>query len=543
MKSPNIYATIRKVDEEQRLVYGRIAEEVVDKSGEIMDYEKSKPYFKAWSAEVSEDTAGKSLGNVRAMHGKIAAGKLTDIAFDDDSKAIDVAAKIVDDTEWKKVLEGIYTGFSIGGSYVGEKVAEKVDNRDVMRYVAKPNEVSLVDRPCIPTAKFFEVQKADGSLEQVEFKTQEEVEKSYDVTGSEGDVEELAKVMSEGEINVRTVIDLVKGHIEKVEEREDVDEADKKRAESDYGDVEFADEKNKKYPIDTAEHIRAAWNYINKEKNAEKYDPEDVKKIKAKIVAAWKDKIDKEGPPSAKTEKLDAAVVSVLRKDMYGCSSLSNVIQALIQLKQSAQYEAFCEGDESDVPEKLAALIAAAGQVMKDLIDEVLEENENDDEAPAALVTLAERAGELGKFEGDALLTLVKAGARHSAEDKSRLQAIHDHSVDMGADCPGAEDEEAEKLAKGLGDIGVKLEKAVSDAIAPLQKVIEEQKSRIEKLEAQPAPARISLRAISKGEDVITEDKPQELKMIKDDQGQEHSAATLIKALHTTGGNPLAYRG
>ncbi|GAB4019803.1 hypothetical protein GCM10028808_58750 [Spirosoma migulaei] len=28
-----------------------------------------------------------------------------------------------------------------------------------------------------------------------------------------------------------------------------------------YGDVEFADRTNKKYPIDTPEHVRAAWSY------------------------------------------------------------------------------------------------------------------------------------------------------------------------------------------------------------------------------------------------------------------------------------------
>lgn len=65
------------------------------------------------------------------------------------------------------------------------------------------------------------------------------------------------------------------------------------------GDVKFADEDNKKYPIDTEEHIRAAWNYINKKKNAGKYSAEDLKTVKGKIVAAWKKEIDKAGPPSA----------------------------------------------------------------------------------------------------------------------------------------------------------------------------------------------------------------------------------------------------
>ncbi len=35
-----------------------------------------------------------------------------------------------------------------------------------------------------------------------------------------------------------------------------------------YGRVAFADPVNKKYPVDTAEHVRAAWNYIQHADNA-----------------------------------------------------------------------------------------------------------------------------------------------------------------------------------------------------------------------------------------------------------------------------------
>ena len=116
-----LFAQIRKVDEEKRLVFGRLADESVDKADESMDYLSSKPHFQKWSADIAKDTDGKSLGNLRAMHGKVAAGKFVQIDFDDAAKTIDVCAKVVDDGEWKKVCEGVYTGFSIGGSYVGEK--------------------------------------------------------------------------------------------------------------------------------------------------------------------------------------------------------------------------------------------------------------------------------------------------------------------------------------------------------------------------------------------------------------------------------------
>lgn len=66
-----------------------------------------------------------------------------------------------------------------------------------------------------------------------------------------------------------------------------------------YGDVEFADEVNKKYPIDNAEHIRAAWSYFHMPRNYDEYDEADREKIENKIIKAWKEKINPAGPPSA----------------------------------------------------------------------------------------------------------------------------------------------------------------------------------------------------------------------------------------------------
>ena len=165
-----IFARIYKVDEATRTVYGRAAQEVVDRDNELFDYASSKPEFQKWSAEVFADTAGKSYGNVRSMHGNIAAGKLTEITFEDAEKAIDVAAKIIDNNEWTKCIEGVHTGFSIGGRYA-RKWSEPINGKMVTRYTAVPSEISIVDRPCIPTAKFFSIHKRDGSVIEKEFVT------------------------------------------------------------------------------------------------------------------------------------------------------------------------------------------------------------------------------------------------------------------------------------------------------------------------------------------------------------------------------------
>lgn len=69
----------------------------------------------------------------------------------------------------------------------------------------------------------------------------------------------------------------------KIDRRDDVNPAEGERK---YGDVDFADRTNKKYPIDTPEHVRAAWNYINHKDNAAKYDADEVKVIKERIKKA-----------------------------------------------------------------------------------------------------------------------------------------------------------------------------------------------------------------------------------------------------------------
>lgn len=157
-----LFFPIAKVDVEKREVWGRAVQEVADKSREIFDYDTSKPLFQAWSSEFEKATDGKSLGNIRAMHGKVAAGKVIAIDFNDVEKAIDIGAKIVDDAEWAKVIEGVYTGFSIGGSYL-KKWKDAID-ATLTRYTAAPSETSLVDNPCVPTAMFSMI-KADGSTE------------------------------------------------------------------------------------------------------------------------------------------------------------------------------------------------------------------------------------------------------------------------------------------------------------------------------------------------------------------------------------------
>lgn len=163
----NLFFTLTKVDEKQRLVYGRATQEVPDAVREVMDYATSKPYFEKWSAAAKARTAqlgpdGLSLGNVREMHEPVAAGKVIDLTFNDLEKAIDIGTYCADDSAWNKILKGVLTGFSVGGSYV--KRWPDYQSPSLIRYTANPAEVSYVDSPAVPTATFTMI-KEDGTQE------------------------------------------------------------------------------------------------------------------------------------------------------------------------------------------------------------------------------------------------------------------------------------------------------------------------------------------------------------------------------------------
>ena len=176
-----------KINEEQRLVYGRATKEAVDRSGEIMDYETSKENFIEWSNDFAERTNGKSYGAVREQHdAKKAVGKIAQpLSFVDEEKAIDVCVKVVDDEAWEKVKEGVLTAFSIGGRY-GKQWTDDEGN---LHYTAVPTEISLVDQPCLPEA-VIEYVKADGSIEM---KTFHKEGKNMDEMQKANALEELQK--------------------------------------------------------------------------------------------------------------------------------------------------------------------------------------------------------------------------------------------------------------------------------------------------------------------------------------------------------------
>lgn len=379
LRDPNMrfWLPFQKVEDNEDgtiTVAGIASSEAVDSDGEIITADAMRAAIPDYM----------KFGAVREMHQPIAAGTAVSCEVQDDGKTY-IEALVVDSESVKKVKAGVLKGFSIGGKV---QTRNKKDRKIIE--AIKLVEVSLVDRPANPEAIIGLVKMEDTDVDpEQETPVAPVVEKAAEledlkkflgeeVWDAARAVEALGTIMSllgremsedeqmpeqitalreaaakikefiaseimednsgdePGVIMLADSAEVVEAggiDTEKVAERKDVNP---KEGENEYGDVAFADAKNKKYPIDTEAHIRAAWNYINKPKNAAKYSDKDLKSIKSRIVAAWKKKISKDGPPSAaKAEEAEPLAPAVEDVDV-GKAVTAESIATLNDLHKSA---------------------------------------------------------------------------------------------------------------------------------------------------------------------------------------------------------------
>ena len=153
---------LTKVDKEKRIVSGFASLDNLDKQDDIV------------TTEASMEAFAKFRGNIREMHQPSAVGKMVSFKeekyFDTESKkfykGVFVSAYISKGAQdaWEKVLDGTYTGFSIGGrmNKWDDAYDEKADK--AIRVIKEYDliELSLVDSPANQFANIVSVEKVDG---------------------------------------------------------------------------------------------------------------------------------------------------------------------------------------------------------------------------------------------------------------------------------------------------------------------------------------------------------------------------------------------
>jgi hypothetical protein len=153
---------IGKIDKERRVVSGFATLDNVDRQGDVVDTSASLTAFKNFR------------GNLREMHQPSAVGKVVsfkeDRYFDPQSKkfysGVYVSAYVSKGAQdaWEKVLDGTYSGFSIGGNI---KKFDDIYNEGTEKAVRmikeyELHELSLVDNPANQFANIFSIEKVNG---------------------------------------------------------------------------------------------------------------------------------------------------------------------------------------------------------------------------------------------------------------------------------------------------------------------------------------------------------------------------------------------
>jgi len=479
-----LYGVIQKVepvDDGTVRVHGIASSEVTDDQGEIVRagaMREAIPDYMRFPA-------------LREMHQLSAAGTTLEAEVGDDG-ATRIVAHVVDPIAVAKVRNQVYRGFSIGG-----RVTQREPGNPKAITGLVLNEISLVDRPANPEAIFDCWKAAEGvcgrnpgaqaplaepTLSPEPFNPPVQIwacgvaDHNHRAKGdavkclarrAPGPAEvhlprspraglassptgerELDRT-SETEATIdaaKRAIETAEGALAKLtpkgEQRASGNEnsTTSGSALGDYKELHYADpgyqpDGKARYPIDTERHIRVAWNYINRPSNAQRYTADQVARIRAAIIAAWKDKVNIDGPPSAESE--EKASSAALTKALCDLGRTAQIAHDLDWLRDVLEDAAAIDGDESPQPSRLQAIIGElcgflnplVNQEMGELLGDIQMDGEDLPQRASEMLALAAGSGaariaallKTGNPQMQKLAVALLAKAKHSQGDQALL--------------------------------------------------------------------------------------------------------------------------
>jgi hypothetical protein len=431
-----LYGAIQKLeplDDGTVRVHGIATSEAVDDQGEVVQ-------ANAMRAAIPEYMRFPAL---REMHQLSAAGTTLEAEVGDDG-VTRIVAHVVDPIAVAKVRNQVYRGFSIGGR-VTQRAAG--DPKTITGLVL--NEISLVDRPANPEAVFDCWKAAEGVSGQgrahqttaapagepfnppmqiwacgmpdhnhraksdaVRCLEEQVLAPANCAVGETNQVNLDNALRAEATIDAaRKAIETAHGALAKLvpggdqgaggqEGGEVSSDVPKLHGAADYADPGYQSDGKRRYPIENERHIRAAWAYINEPKNAAPYSGDQLRRIKDKIIAAWKEKIDPAGPPSAGDDA--KAACAALTKALWDVGRIAQIIVQLDWLHDALEIAASMEGDASPQPARLQAIIGELCGFLNALVAE---------ETGELLENLQTAAGSCGLDATKLLASITPEGA------------------------------------------------------------------------------------------------------------------------------------
>lgn len=537
------YGEIQRVDEEQRMVWGYASTEQRALDGLVITRD-------AMAGALDEYM---EYANIREMHQASAVGVAREAMVDD--KGLWIGAYVVDDDAWKKVVERVYKGFSIGA-----KITRRDDEDKTLVRGISLREISLVDRPSDPGAKFDTFRAADfqdGELDEEDpverGEGEEEPGYRYVLRGSDPETAEVVDTyrrdftskqresaaktgaaMPDGSFPIENRADLenairafgraknkraVKRHIEKRAKALGAEDLipdswkeggdDKKRAaELDNTDGAGAPEVVERTDP-TAEVPEAAPGADPGTGGADPAKTEVELALEAARAAAADLQRAVEPEPEPEPEPAIMRMeVPEIRRGMYSVGHLASLLQSVAYMVQDAQFETEVEGDNSPVPGKLRSALIALAQAYKAMSDEEVAELlagcNIDVELENGVIAFAAASG-----------GLERDGATITDEQNALIQRGLNALIERGFTpaVPHVEpNAEVEDLRRQVADFQER-ETTVARQVGELQEVLrttlegieEKIERKVSEALERPAPAKTvgpGIRTVGKGEDV-----------------------------------------
>jgi hypothetical protein len=362
---------IGKVDKERRVVSGFATLDNVDKQGDVVDTSASLTAFKNFR------------GNLREMHQPSAVGKVVsfkeDRYFDPSTKkfysGVYVSAYVSKGAQdaWEKVLDGTYSGFSIGGNI--KKYDDQVDSgtenpiRIIKEY--ELHELSLVDNPANQFANIFSIEKANGQTTINGYLSKTEIENVF--WDSENDIVLLSdsdsaespssgkpmqnigfveKADSDNSEMIKFLVDSAKG-INTIEINKEVSPMDETTNEAVEVAVETVAEEavveeaqvapEADAPVETAD-VEVEKSYDEDMKDKEEDDEDEMNKSKS---MESKDKDAEEAEVAKSSDVVEVAVADLTATVTKAFSDLSEIVKA--QAEQISELTKSVEAVKNDV--------------------------------------------------------------------------------------------------------------------------------------------------------------------------------------------------
>lgn len=410
-----LYGAIEKVeslDDGTVRVHGVASTETVDDQGEVV-------LASAMRAAIPDYMRFPAI---REMHGLAAAGSALEAEVDDDG-ITRIVAHVVDPVAVLKVKNQVYRGFSIGGRVTERDTANRKTVTGLLL-----NEISLVDRPANPGA-VFDMWKATGNGEAP-------MPEGLGTLG-EALAEAIAKQAPTQKWDCGT-----HGHVHAKK-----DEAQRCMV----AKAASPTEPPKAAALPQEPSLPSRWIIEEAPNNGGDPPFAGVPRtfVYGNVIGGAEPSpvapvAEGAQSTSGRPIRLKKAADTPIGKSLMDVGRVAEIILALDWLRDSLEYEAAAEGDNSPQPGRLGSVIEELCGFLNALVgeetSEVLADSEVDDSAavmmmasrPSAFEALAKLCA--GTPSGEAL---AKAGAAHSAGDRMLMSSAHDSIMQLtdGAVC------------------------------------------------------------------------------------------------------------